>query len=142
MTSTMLSEHFSLEEMKCPHCVECLIKPEFLVALEQLRALGPEPIIIHDAYRCREHNEQVGGVPNSEHLQGIAADLNISGLTLQQMYDRAIQVPAFDNGGIGVYDTDFIHVDSRSGKARWSRVRGIYLGIDQLVEVKHNEYGP
>src|SRR6266851_4309780 len=64
---------------------------------------------------------------------GIAADIKIQGLSLQQQYDRAKSVPDFDNGGIGVYDTNFIHVDVRDGKARWSRINGVYSGLDQLV---------
>ena len=100
---------------------------------EALRALGAEPILVDDGYRCPEHNAAVGGVNDSQHTEGKAADIRIEGLTLQQMYDRAKSIPAFLNGGIGVYDGGFIHVDIRNGKARWSRVRGVYLGIDQLV---------
>lgn len=127
------SPHFSTSEMQCHDCGKCVLDPGLLPALEALRSLGPEPILIDDAYRCPEHNAQVGGVNDSTHMEGKAADLRIEGLTLQQMYDRAKSVPAFLNGGIGVYDGGFIHVDVREGKARWARVRGIYLGLGELV---------
>lgn len=128
-----LSAHFSRSELQCHDCGKCVIDPGLLEALEALRSLGPEPILIDDAYRCPEHNAAVGGVNDSQHTEGKAADLRIEGLNLQQMYARAKTVPAFLAGGIGVYDGGFIHVDVRDGKARWARVRGVYLGIGELV---------
>jgi len=128
-----LSPHFDRKEFACPHCGVCKIEMSLVNALEELRTQGPEPIIIHDGYRCPEHNAAVGGAPHSEHMEGIAADFSITGLTLQQMYDRTKIVPAFANGGIGVYDGNFIHADTRNGKARWSRKNGVYLGLDVLV---------
>lgn len=143
-----LSPHFSTSEMACHHCGRCSVSGELLNALEQLRALGPEPIDVDDACRCAVHNATVGGVPNSEHVfkdadlsstpprfavPCIAADIRIVGLTLQQQYDRAKQVPAFEQGGIGVYDGGFIHVDVRKARARWARKNGVYLGLEVLV---------
>ncbi len=107
-----------------------MVSGALIQSLEQLRGLGPEPIIVHDGYRCPEHNREVGGVEHSEHLLGIAADIKIQGLSLQQQYDRAKTVPDFDNGGIGVYpESNFIHVDVRDGKARWARIKGEYRDI-------------
>jgi len=40
------------------------------------------------------------------------------------MYELATQVPQFGDGGVGVYDGDFLHVDVRGHRARWARVRG------------------
>jgi uncharacterized protein YcbK (DUF882 family) len=131
-----LSPHFSTSEMACHDCGRMVLDPGLIPALEALRSLGPEPIIVDDAYRCPEHNSSVGGVQDSQHIYGKAADIQIVGLTLQQMYDRAIQIPAFANGGIGVYSRpNFMHVDIRDGIARWARVDGEYVGIDQLVTV-------
>jgi uncharacterized protein YcbK (DUF882 family) len=76
----------------------------------------------------------VGGVTDSEHTRGVAADVEIPGLTLQQMYELALQVPAFLEGGIGVYDGGFLHVDVRVHASRWARVRGQYLSIGHLVQ--------
>lgn len=130
-----LSEHFDRREMACRHCGLCVLHPALVPALEQLRAQGEEPVIVHDACRCQVHNAAVGGVKNSEHPRGEAADVGIPGLTLQEMYDRAKLVPAFAQGGIGVYDTviPMIHVDVRTQQARWSRVKGEYKGISELV---------
>lgn len=119
--------------MACRDCGRCEIQQSLLNALEVLRSLGPEPILVDSAYRCPEHNAEIGGVKDSQHQLGTAADIRIEGLNLQQMYDRAKQVPEFANGGVGVYDGGFIHVDVRQGRARWSRIKGVYLGIQELV---------
>lgn len=125
--------HFSATELRChgtgpdgigpcPGCGnanEC--GPTLVDALEALRAIVAVPIIIDDAYRCAVHNKAVGGVPNSEHQLGQAADIKIAGMTPVEMYRAALQVPAFANGGIGVSEseTGYIHVDVRPRVARW-----------------------
>lgn len=131
-----LSPHFNRHEFTCPHCGQLVLDPALLPAMEELRSQGPEPVLIHDAYRCPEHNLAVGGVAHSEHPEGKAVDCEIVGLTLQQMYDRAKLVPAFAAGGIGVYYQKFIHVDVRSnGPARWARVKDVegYVALERLV---------
>ena len=128
-----LSPHFSKAEMACRCCGNLKIEDRLLSALETLRNLAGVPVIVHDAYRCPKHNEEVGGVADSEHTQGLAADVRISGLSLQQMYELALQVPEFGNGGIGAYDGGFLHVDVRDHRSRWARVRGQYVGIQHLV---------
>jgi hypothetical protein len=49
------------------------------------------------------------------------------------MYERALEVPQFAAGGIGVYDGNFLHVDVRERTVRWPRVGGHYVGIAGLV---------
>lgn len=77
--------------------------------------------MIHAGYRCPTHNLDVGGVPNSEHTRGLAADIHVPGLNLQGMYELVSQVPLFAEGGIGAYDTNFLQVDVRGHRARWAR---------------------
>lgn len=131
---TKLTPHFSKSEMACRCCGDLQIEDQLLTALEALRALAGAPVIVHDAYRCPKHNEEVGGVSDSEHTRGLAADVRIPGLSLQQMYDLAVQVPEFANGGIGAYDGGFLHVDVRGHRSRWARVRGQYVGIQHLIQ--------
>ena len=80
-----LSAHFSKAELACHCCAQLIVDPGLIDALEQLRGLAGKPIKIHDGYRCPAHNEQAGGVANSEHTRGLAADIEITGLTLQEM---------------------------------------------------------
>lgn len=129
-----LSPHFSKKELACHCCHTLKIEQRLVDALEELRSLAGRPIVIHDAYRCAKHNEEVGGVANSEHTRGMAADIDIPGLSVQQMYELAVQVPDFVEGGIGAYDHNFLHVDVRIHRTRWARVKGQYVGIHHLVQ--------
>jgi Peptidase M15 len=130
-----LSEHFSRVEFACHCCGQLKLDHGLIEALEQLHELADRAIIVHDGFRCPGHNKFVGGAPNSEHTRGMAADISASGLTLQQLFELALQVPAFLNGGIGVYDGGFLHVDVRPQRARWARIGGEYVAIEKLVTV-------
>jgi zinc D-Ala-D-Ala carboxypeptidase len=129
-----LSVHFSKAELACHCCGELKVEPRLIDALEKLRSLAGKAVVVHDGYRCPAHNQEVGGVSNSEHTQGVAADVEVPGLSLQQMYELALQVPEFAQGGIGAYDGGFLHVDVRQHVARWARVRGQYVGIQHLIQ--------
>jgi uncharacterized protein YcbK (DUF882 family) len=52
-----------------------MISAGLLNMLETLRALWGKPLVITSGYRCRAHNEAVGGASGSEHLRGRAADI-------------------------------------------------------------------
>ena len=129
-----LSAHFSRSELQCRCCGQLQIDSRLLNGLEKLRSLAGTPVVVHAGYRCPEHNAAVGGVPRSEHTSGLAADIALPGLSLQHMYEFALQVPEFAQGGIGVYDGGFLHVDVREHRARWARVSGKYVGVAGLVE--------
>ena len=96
-----LSTHFSRKELACRCCGRLQIEKRLIDALEDLRSRAQVPIVIHAGYRCPAHNLEVGGVPNSEHTRGLAADIHMPGLSLQAMYDLACQVALFAEGGIG-----------------------------------------
>ena len=83
-------------------------------------ALG-KSIIINSGYRSPAHNKKVGGVANSEHVQGKAADLNPQGATPKQLYDLILKLIAegkIYNGGVGLYNT-FVHYDIGGKGRRW-----------------------
>lgn len=52
--------------------------------LQPLRDYVNRPIIINSGYRSYSLNAKVGGVINSQHLTGQAADFTIKGLTVKQ----------------------------------------------------------
>ncbi len=70
-----VSEHFRRREFECPCCGGLRLSPELIRRLEALRAAWGRPVRITSGYRCAPHNRAVGGVPNSRHLRGRAADL-------------------------------------------------------------------
>lgn len=82
-----LTEHFSLEEMTASATaaekhIDNTPSPEIInnltttaQGLELVRAfLGNVPMRITSGYRCPDLNKAVGGVPDSAHLSGFAAD--------------------------------------------------------------------
>lgn len=114
----LLSAHFRRRELACPCCGELGLDPLLLVGLEWLRRLVGKPVSINSAFRCPAHNASVGGLPDSQHLLGRAADIRVDGVTPQRLRDLAQQIPYFFEGGIGLYPT-FLHVDVRGSRARW-----------------------
>ena len=86
---------------------------------DQIREKIGKPITINSGLRCKTHNANVGGVSNSQHLYGTAADLGCPyGCTPAQMASIAEDIIG-DTGGIGIYSWG-IHIDTRSTKSRWN----------------------
>ena len=94
-----------------------VVKMSLLDLCNEIRSAFGKPILVNSGYRSPEHNRAVGGVENSYHVQGLAADLRPRDPRdlprLQQIADR---VNIY--GGVGFYDS-FVHVDARGRRARW-----------------------
>lgn len=113
-----LSAHFTVGEFVRPGVdpspVVMLNLRKLAEALEEVRAkLGERPIIITSGYRTVEHNRSVGGVRNSTHTKGMAADIAVVGLTPRQVQQRL----GWWIGGMGCYET-FTHLDMGNNR-RW-----------------------
>ena len=112
-----LSEHFTADEFACPCCGVVLAQSELVEKLENLRRIAGGPVVITSGYRCPAHNKAVGGVENSYHTRGMAADIFVCAISPRQLAEMAEQA-GFD--GIGVYpEQGFVHVDVRGYRARW-----------------------
>lgn len=55
--------------------------------LDPVRDMVNTPIIITSGYRCPQVNRLVGGVDNSQHISGCAADFHVQGFTPSMMYE-------------------------------------------------------
>lgn len=55
--------------------------------LDPVRDMVNTPIIITSGYRCPQVNRLVGGVDNSQHMSGCAADFHVMGFTPAMMYE-------------------------------------------------------
>lgn len=90
--------------------------------LQVLRDHFQAPIRINSGYRSPSHNKKVGGAPKSQHVQGTAADIVVSGKTPDEVYEaieQLIKAGKMHNGGLGRYNT-FTHYDIRPEQgARW-----------------------
>jgi zinc D-Ala-D-Ala carboxypeptidase len=92
LDSPSLSTHFTLHELLASQTAtrksiseqfdppeEIIDNLKFLCAnlLEKLRVLnGSNPLILSSGYRCPRLNKAIGGVKNSQHMQGQAADVD------------------------------------------------------------------
>ncbi len=132
--SRMLSAHFSEAEIACKCCKRVYVTPELLSALEEFRNIVGKPVTITTGgvYRCVKQNALDGGTQNSYHLAGKAADITVAGMTMKAMYEAALKIPAFENGGIGLYPfNNFLHLDVGI-KRRWARIKNKkYVSIEE-----------
>lgn len=55
--------------------------------LDPVRDMVNTPIIITSGYRCPRVNRLVGGVDNSQHMSGCAADFHVQGYNHSMMYE-------------------------------------------------------
>ena len=118
--------YFTRDEFRCQcngkYCNGFPVEPEekMVRTVDEIRHRLGIPIGIvtsgGSGVRCSKHNAEVGGVYNSEHLYGRAADLHSSASPAKM---KAVAEEVMGNtGGIGLYDWG-IHVDT--GKySRWN----------------------
>jgi len=121
-------EFFTREEFRCQcggkHCNGFPVEPEEALVrnVDEIRRRLGVPVQIVDAggsgVRCPQHNAAVGGVANSNHLYGKAADLH-SSKSPEEMARVAEEVLG-NTGEIGIYSWG-IHVGVN---CRYSRYRG------------------
>jgi uncharacterized protein YcbK (DUF882 family) len=90
------------------------MEEELLKRLDFARELANTPFKITSGYRTKEHNRKVGGVPNSSHCKGLAADIYCdSNINRWRIIDSLIKA-RFTRIGIG---KNFIHCDIDEDKA-------------------------
>jgi uncharacterized protein YcbK (DUF882 family) len=126
-----LTNNFNKTEFDCK--CGCKMPEEVLsnakllaIQLQLIRDHSNAPIQINSAYRCPSHNKAIGGVSNSQHTLGRAADIVVKGQTPDDTVEMIEDMLAdeclfpFHLGGIGRYNT-FTHVDIRTNYARWDK---------------------
>lgn len=120
--------YFTRAEFRCP-CGKCggfPVEPEetMVRVVDEIRHRAGTPVTVVDSggsgVRCPEHNAEVGGVANSEHLYGRAADLHstLPPSDLKEIAEEVTKEMIPGRGGIGLYQWG-VHVDV--GKySRWN----------------------
>lgn len=91
--------------------------------LQYLRDYLNKPIKVSSGYRSPKHNKEVGGVKNSQHVFGKAADIIVEDLSPKivfQLLNDLMNKGEILQGGLGLYN-DFVHYDIRKTKARWNK---------------------
>ena len=87
--------------------------------LDPVREKLGMPIVVNSGYRCEKHNKDVGGVRNSQHLRGEAADIHCQ--DNERLKQLIIENGKFDQ--LITYPT-FLHVSyKRTGGNRHQRLK-------------------
>lgn len=85
--------------------------------LQPLRDKLKRPIIITSGYRNAQINKLVGGVANSQHKTGQAADIHVNGMRPQQLIDFIVKSGIVYDQLINEYDS-WVHISYSKGKNR------------------------
>lgn len=88
-----ISKHFLLSEFEERDTHLVMIHPVLIATLEEIRQVAERPIEITSGYRGAKHNADVGGVQNSLHLWGAAADIGGPQDHLDDIYKLATRLP-------------------------------------------------
>lgn len=114
-----LSANFTVREFACKDGSDKVLIDTVLVdVLQKIRDHFGKAVIINSAYRSPEHNKRVGGSAGSYHVKGMAADIQIAGVSAVELAYFAQSI----TNGVGVYyygNTNFIHVDTRTNRTFW-----------------------
>jgi uncharacterized protein YcbK (DUF882 family) len=113
-----ISKNFKVREFACSDSSDPIfIDSELVTILQKIRSHFGKPVKINSAYRTPGRNKAVGGTAYSFHLYGMAADIQINGISPKKIAEYA-ETLLKNRGGIGVYST-FVHIDTRPTKSRW-----------------------
>lgn len=120
-----LAPSFNTREFRCRDGSDTVMVDETLtVVLQCIREHFGKPVTITSGYRTAAHNAAVGGAKSSQHLLGLAADIRVEGISVEDVAAYAERLMP-DWGGVGRYPvkagraTGWVHVDTRQNKSRW-----------------------
>ena len=117
-TAVTLSTNFKSTEFDCHGsgcCSSTKVDEKLVEYLQKIRDHFGKSVNINSGYRCKTHNASVGGASQSNHMDGEAADIRISGVTPLEVAQYAEHIGVL---GIGVYSWG-VHVDTRTSKYFW-----------------------
>lgn len=105
-----LGKHFTTEEFTCKcGCGYCNPHPLLIDKLDQIREVMGAPLVIASGCRCEAYNKKCGGVDQSAHTMGLAADIAThSSQERFNLLGKILRGFVFKRIGIG---KNFIHVD-------------------------------
>lgn len=107
------SGHFLMREYACDCTGYCdgfpvFMDPFLLERIEALRCALDAPVIITSGVRCPDRNAEVGGIQNSRHQTGHAADLYCPGISVSHLTQTAANLGLYV---LPYYDAKYLHVE-------------------------------
>ena len=139
-----LSPHFTVKEFACHDGSDTVLIDDKLVGLlENIRGKFGKPIHINSAYRTAKYNAKIGGVSNSYHVKGMAADIVAHGVSPKRIAQYAETLGC---GGIGWYEgKKFVHIDTRKNRVCWkdsgSNVRRVFSDCPYAEPSENLKFG-
>lgn len=108
-------KYFTLSEFDSPDLPNSGVNMDkgFLAKLETAREYANIPFRITSGYRSKQRNEHVGGVPDSAHTKGFAADIACASGGERCIIIKALLDAGFNRIGVA---SSFIHVDNDPSK--------------------------
>lgn len=106
---------------------------ELLCGLQTIRDALGKPINITSGYRCERLNNIVGGVRNSSHLKGWAADIQVDGMGAKALYNwlSGFLVGSKMKFGQLLYEqkgtTSWVHFSIRDEGRQRCQIKEIYV---------------
>lgn len=123
----LLSENFRVREFRCKDGSNTIfVDTDLVTLLQHIRDHFNRAVTITSGYRTVAHNKAVGGSPKSQHLYGMAADIQVTD-TPPEFVAQYTETLLSGRGGIGLYPKKagrakgWVHVDVRKNKARWTQ---------------------
>ncbi len=107
--------NFQRREFRCKcggkYCTGFPSEPEekLVRLLQRVRGYFDRPVLISSGLRCVTHNQKVGGVANSRHIQGKAVDFCVRDLSAQLVLPYVQQLPGVRYAY--AIDSNFVHMD-------------------------------
>lgn len=115
-------KYFKRKEFACKcGCGFDTVDYKLLEIVENVRAHFNKPTTITSGCRCEKHNKSVGGASGSFHTIGKACDLKVKDTDPLEVY-KFIDNKYPNTFGLGLYNS-WVHVDSRTNKARWNKTK-------------------
>ena len=121
-----LAPSFTVREFRCRDGSDTIMVDQALpVLLQAIREHFGRAVVITSGYRTAAHNTAVGGAKSSQHLLGRAADIQVAGVSVEDVAAYAESLMP-DWGGVGRYPVKagrtkgWVHVDTRANKSRWT----------------------
>lgn len=111
--------HFKVRDFACKcGCGTNKTSDDLMRLCDKIRSIAGIPLYVNSGTRCAKRNRECGGVQNSNHMTGQAADLSPRGaMPIGELH--RIVLSGYSQGilpelaGLGLYpDNDFIHVDT------------------------------
>ncbi len=102
------SDNFSFDEFASQGNRDIKVMSELVLALEAARAEMGAPVRVMSGYRDPRHNRKVGGSPTSQHMSGLAADVQFPTIDVVKSWGLFTGIGANVDGQV-------VHVDVRPG---------------------------